>query len=127
MVTTFQTRPYSWSNSWKTQSAFSISVDWIVLTIEEASPMTISSLASDISQWITKSGNGLPTSKLSLLWSPAFQSLVKDHFDNHFIQSLRLLIWATTLLNFTTSQPQQSAYIKAEISLKRLVNLINKF
>ena len=94
----------------------------IVLTTQEASFKTISSLVSDISQWITKSGTGSPTSKLNLLCSPVFQGLAGHHFSNDFIENFRFLIWTTMLLNSATVQPGQLAHVQAKKNLKSLVN-----
>jgi hypothetical protein len=107
-------------------SAFKTSADRIVLTIQGASPVTISSLASDISQWIAESGTGFPTSKLNLLCGPVFQGLAKDHFGDNFINGFRLLIWATMLLNSATIKPGKSAHIQAEKNLKSLVNFLGQ-
>jgi len=106
----------------KDTSAFTSSADRIVLTIPEASFITISSLASDISRWIAGQGTGFQTSKLNLLCGPVFQGLAQGHFRDHFIKSFRLLIWATTLLNSATVQTEQLVHVQAEKSLKRLVN-----
>ena len=102
-------------------SAFTTSVDRISLPIQETTSISISLLANDIAQWITGSRPGLAVSKLNLLCSPVFRNLFKDCLDDELIQTFRLLVWATTLLDSTTSQPDNSVHIQAQKSLVMLV------
>ena len=102
-------------------STFTTSADLVALTVEWTRPITAFSLASDISQWIMGLDAGLPASKLSLLCSPVFQRLAKDHFRDDFVKNFRLLIWATTLLNSATIQSEKLAHVRAEENLRRLV------
>lgn len=103
-------------------SAFTTSVDQVILTVQGANSVTAASLASDISQWIMESEDGLSTSKLNLLCSPVFQCIARTHFGDHLMRDFRLLIWATTLLSSATVQPEQAAHVQAEKSLTKLVS-----
>jgi hypothetical protein len=107
-------------------SAFKTSADRIVLTFQGASSTTISSLSSDISQWIAEPAARLPTSILNLMCTPVFQGLAKDHFGDGFIKGFRLLIWATMLLNSATIKPENLAHIQAEKNLKSLINFLGR-
>jgi hypothetical protein len=84
-------------------------------------------LATD---WISHTTPGMPTSKLGLLCTPAFQSVAGGGLGDSFVKNFRLLLWTTSLLYIAINgevHPQDAlAHETALRNLKRLINACGK-
>jgi hypothetical protein len=87
-------------------------------------------LATEYADWISHTTQGMPTSKLGLLCTPAFQSVAGGGLGDSFVKNFRLLLWTTSLLYIAMNgevDPQDAPAHEAALrNLKKLINACGK-
>jgi hypothetical protein len=82
-------------------------------------------LAIEYAHWISHTTPGMPTSKLGLLCTPAFQSAAGCGLGDSFVKNFRLLLWTTSLL-YMAMNGDAPAHETALRNLKKLINAYGK-
>ncbi|PMD15912.1 hypothetical protein NA56DRAFT_663425 [Hyaloscypha hepaticicola] len=95
-----------------------------------STPINLDFLAAEYANWISHTTPSMPTSKLGLLCTPAFQSVAGGGLGDSFVKNFRLLLWITSLLYIAMNgevDPQDAPAHEAALrNLKKLINACGK-